>query len=104
MSQPRTYAEDDYWRRYLPFLPEVMRLPQDPIEEWWTWRGTQVHLDRLDAENAPLKVIVLHGGGGTGRLVSAFGETVPDQVRINGHRTNQPASAYEVVIRLLSSE
>ncbi|MGI9428814.1 MAG: alpha/beta hydrolase, partial [Bythopirellula sp.] len=76
MSLPKTYSEDDYWRQYLPFLPEVMRLPQDPIEEWWTWRGTQVHLDRLDAENAPLKVIVLHGGGGTGRLVSAFGALV----------------------------
>ena len=72
----KTYAEDDYWQRHLPFLPEIMRLPQAPIEEWWTWFGTRIHLDRLDAENAPLKVIVLHGGGGTGRLVGAFGAIV----------------------------
>ena len=73
MSLPDTYAAHGYWRRYLPFLPEVMRLPRDPEEEWWAWRGTNVHLDRLDGKDAPLKVIVLHGGGGTGRLVSAFG-------------------------------
>ena len=76
MSLPDTYAAHGYWRRYLPFLPEVMRLPRDPEEEWWAWRGTNVHLDRIDAEDAPLKVIVLHGGGGTGRLVSAFGALV----------------------------
>ena len=76
MSPTKTYAADNYWRKYLPFLPEVMRLPQDPIEECWTWRGSQVHLDRLDAEDALLKVIVLHGGGGTGRLVGAFGALV----------------------------
>ena len=34
MSLLNTYAADDYWRKYLPFLPEVMRLPQDPVEEW----------------------------------------------------------------------
>ena len=68
-----TYAELDYWRKYLPYLPEVMRPPRDPDEEWWEWNDSQVHLDRLDAPNAALKVIVLHGGGGNGRLVGAFG-------------------------------
>jgi alpha-beta hydrolase superfamily lysophospholipase len=76
MSLPDTYAAHGYWRRYLPFLPEIMRLPREPEEEWWAWRGTNVHLDRIDAEDAALKVIVLHGGGGTGRLVSAFGALV----------------------------
>ena len=76
MPLPDSYAVYDYWRRYLPFLPPVMQLPRDPEEEWWMWRGTNVHLDRLDAEDASLKVIVLHGGGGTGRLVSAFGALV----------------------------
>ena len=70
---PTTYAELDYWRKYLPFLPELMRLPREPEEEWWEWGNSQVHLDRLDAPDATLKIIVLHGGGGNGRLVSAFG-------------------------------
>lgn len=76
MSVPDTYGAQEYWRRYLPFLPPVMRLPREPEEQWWAWRGTNVHLDRLDAEDAALKIIVLHGGGGTGRLVSAFGALV----------------------------
>lgn len=76
MAATETYAERGYWRRYHPFLPAEMRLPQDPDEEWWQWRGTEVHLDRLDVEGAALKVIVLHGGGANGRLVSAFGALV----------------------------
>ncbi|MDJ0824187.1 MAG: alpha/beta hydrolase [Rhodobacter sp.] len=73
---PDSYAARDYLRPYLPFLPDVMRLPRDPEEEWWTWRDTQVHLDRLDADDAPLKVILLHGGGGNGRVIGAFGALV----------------------------
>lgn len=68
-----TYAARNYLRPYLPFLPKAMRLPRDPEEEWWMWRDTKVHLDRLDAANARGKIIVLHGGGGNGRLLSAFG-------------------------------
>ncbi len=71
-----TYAELDYWRKYLPFLPEQMRLPCDPDEEWWEWGDSQVHLDRLDAPDPALKIVVLHGGGGNGRLVGAFGAIV----------------------------
>ena len=70
---PDSYSANTYWRRYLPFLPEAMQLPGAPQEERWHWKGTDVHLDRLDIEDAPLKVIALHGGGGTGRLVSVFG-------------------------------
>jgi alpha-beta hydrolase superfamily lysophospholipase len=76
MTEVDTYAARNYLRPYLRFLPDVMRLPLDPEEEWWKWQDTNVHLDRLDVENAPLKVIVLHGGGGNGRLVSAFGAIV----------------------------
>ena len=73
---PDSYAARDYLRPYLPFLPDVMRLQRDPEEEWWTWRDTQVHLDRLDVDDAPLKVIVLHGGGGNGRVVGVLGALV----------------------------
>lgn len=76
MPLPESYAARDYLRPYLPFLPNVMRLPTDPEEEWWTWRDTQVHLDRLDVNGSPLKIIVLHGGGGNGRVVGAFGALV----------------------------
>ncbi|MGI9421632.1 MAG: alpha/beta hydrolase [Hyphomicrobiaceae bacterium] len=76
MTETDTYAARDYLRPYLPFLPDVMRLPRDPEEEWWKWRDTKVHLDRLDVQDASLKVVLLHGGGGNGRLLSAFGALV----------------------------
>lgn len=77
MSVPHdSYAARDYLRPYLPFLPDMMRLPREPDEEWWAWRDTQVHLDRIDADGAPLKIILLHGGGGNGRVIGAFGALV----------------------------
>ena len=76
MPATDSYAARSYWRRYLAFLPDVMRLPRAPDEEWWQWHGTDVHLDRLDVEDAALKVLVLHGGGANGRLLSAFGALV----------------------------
>ena len=75
-TEVNSYADDDYLRPYRRFLPDVMRLPRDPQEEWWTWQDSKVHLDRLDVDHAPLKVLVLHGGGGNGRLLSAFGALV----------------------------
>ncbi len=72
----REYKDMNYWRKYQEFLPETMKLKQEPIEEWWDWRGNHVHLDRLRRSESPLKVIILHGGGGNGRLVGAFGALV----------------------------
>jgi alpha-beta hydrolase superfamily lysophospholipase len=41
-----------------------------PHEEWWSWRGLDVHLDRAGAPDAKLKVIVLHGAGAYGRVMA----------------------------------
>jgi alpha-beta hydrolase superfamily lysophospholipase len=74
-ARRRTYAELDHWRRYQPLLPERMRiLPgEEPEEQWLPWRSAEIHLDRFAAPNAPLTVILVHGGGGCGRLLSPFG-------------------------------
>jgi alpha-beta hydrolase superfamily lysophospholipase len=72
----RTYAEFDHWRSYQKHLPESLRLTpeREPREEWWSWRGAEIHLDRLPAPDAPATVIVVHGGGGCGRLLMSFGQ------------------------------
>ncbi|MGE4426545.1 MAG: alpha/beta fold hydrolase [Solirubrobacteraceae bacterium] len=77
---PRTYAQDhDAWRRVQPLLPEPMRvLGREPDEEGWGWRDVDVHLDRYRRPEAPATVIVLHGGGGHGRLLSSAGRIVAD--------------------------
>lgn len=67
-----TYETHPTWRRYQPHFPEAMRCTPDsmPREEYWRWRGLDVHLDRFDPANAPLKLIVLHGAGAYGRVMA----------------------------------
>lgn len=64
-----------------------MRLSEgrEPAEEWWSWRGAEIHLDRYAAPASPLTVVMLHGGGGCGRLMAPFG------LMLHGH-------GYEVVL------
>jgi len=71
-AQPE-YADLDRWRRYQSFFPESMRsrdASTTPDEERWSWRGLDVHIDRLGDEQATLKVIVLHGAGAYGRIMA----------------------------------
>ena len=59
-------------RRYQQFFPELLRCTpaSTPREEWWSWRGLDVHLDRMAPAESPLKVIVLHGAGAYGRVMA----------------------------------
>jgi alpha-beta hydrolase superfamily lysophospholipase len=74
-GERHSYTKVDHWRKYQPFLPERMRLSagREPAEEWWPWRGADIHLDRYAAPAAPLTVMLLHGGGGYSRLVAPYG-------------------------------
>jgi alpha-beta hydrolase superfamily lysophospholipase len=67
-----TYADHTLWRRYQPHFPESMRCTPEatPREEYWRWRGLDVHLDRMGPANAPLKIVVLHGAGAYGRVMA----------------------------------
>lgn len=75
-SAPRptqtTYASLSDWKRYQEFFPASMRCTTEstPSEEWWSWRGLSVHLDRLAVPSSPVKVIVLHGAGAYGRVMA----------------------------------
>jgi alpha-beta hydrolase superfamily lysophospholipase len=67
-----SYADTTGWRAYQPHFPEAMRCTaaSTPTESWWRWRGLDVHLDRLAAPAAPVKVLVLHGVGAYGRVMA----------------------------------
>jgi alpha-beta hydrolase superfamily lysophospholipase len=69
--QPR-YADFPGWCAYQRFFPPRMRCTaaSTPSEERWSWRGLDIHLDRLSAPEARLKVIVLHGAGAYGRVMA----------------------------------
>jgi alpha-beta hydrolase superfamily lysophospholipase len=76
-----SYAKTGHWRRYQDFLPERMRLTpgREPAEEWWPWRGGEIHLDRYAAPEATLTVVMLHGAGGNGRLLAPFGRLLRER-------------------------
>jgi len=67
-----SYATHPTWRLYQPFFPEGMRCTPTttPREEWWSWRGLDVHLDRMDGAADKPKVLVLHGAGAYGRVMA----------------------------------
>lgn len=69
------YADDDAWRRVQALVPAHLRAGGDraPAEEWWSWEGHGIHLDRYADPAAPVKVVALHGGGGNGRLMGMVG-------------------------------
>jgi alpha-beta hydrolase superfamily lysophospholipase len=68
----RSYDDHPTWRRYQPFFPPGMQCTRTstPTEEYWRWRGLDVHLDRLAVPTSPVKVIVLHGAGAYGRVMA----------------------------------
>ena len=85
----RTYRDDERgWLAYQPLLPASLRLDDGtaPAEERWGWRGLDVHLDRFAAEDEGLTVVVLHGAGGYGRLLSSYGRVL----RELGHEAVMP--------------
>lgn len=83
-----SYADiEPLWRAYEPHLPPALRLGDDlPTEERFAWRDCDVHLDRYAKPDAGTTVIVLHGGGGNGRLLASFGKLIAEA----GHETVMP--------------
>ncbi|GAA3706987.1 alpha/beta hydrolase [Nonomuraea antimicrobica] len=59
---------------YLRFFPRWAREAEAPeaVSEWWHWRGMQVHLERVSDPAAPVKLVVLHGAGGYGRMLLPY--------------------------------
>ena len=82
-----SYKTQRYWEQYQPFFPAWARVADAnaPEEEWFSWRGAAIHVDRFAARMAPslapapapaaaaLTVILVHGGGGYGRMLAPLG-------------------------------
>lgn len=49
-----------------------IRIHDAPTEEWMEWRALRIHLDRMSAPDAKLKIIFIHGAGGNGRLLAPY--------------------------------
>ncbi|MBB5154704.1 alpha/beta hydrolase [Saccharopolyspora phatthalungensis] len=70
-----SYRDQLYWLRYQDFFPGALRLTVEnaPAEQWWSWRGMKVHVDRVARPSARTKLIALHGVGTYGRMLGPYG-------------------------------
>lgn len=68
------YASQKNWKEISAFLPQKLWFTQSfaPKEEWWDWKGNQIHLDTFRNARARAKVILLHGVGTNGRQMSTI--------------------------------
>ena len=70
----RSYAATTSWRERQELLPASMRTTTPPREEWLGVGRFDVHLDVHGRDDAPATLVVLHGGGGNGRLLAHYGQ------------------------------
>jgi alpha-beta hydrolase superfamily lysophospholipase len=70
-----SYDTETYWEQYQVFFPERARVHADnrPVESYFSWRGAEIHLDRFLSDTSPLTVLLIHGGGGYGRMLAPIG-------------------------------
>lgn len=73
-SQEQGYQAQKAWREIQSFLPNEYQLQpdQEPKEDWWSWRGNRIHLDRFSNPAAKARIILLHGVGTNGRQMSTI--------------------------------
>ncbi|MQY24824.1 alpha/beta hydrolase [Nocardia aurantia] len=71
-TTPATYRDQPEWRALQQFLPTRLHLTDEtaPAEEFWPWRGNEIHLDRYPAPAAPAKILLHHGVGTNGRQLT----------------------------------
>ncbi|RZI85344.1 MAG: alpha/beta hydrolase [Rubrivivax sp.] len=69
------YAVDTYWRQYQAFFPARFRVTSSnaPEEEWFKTRSLRIHLDRFKGRDSLPTIVLIHGGGGYGRLFAPVG-------------------------------
>jgi alpha-beta hydrolase superfamily lysophospholipase len=70
-----SYAELTIWQQIMKRLPPNNRIDEaaTPVESFWRWGQHEVHIDHYPCDTSPIKVILLHGVGGNGRLLSFIG-------------------------------
>lgn len=72
------YEHSASWHRYRAVLAQRfgVTLAREPVETWQTLRGHELHVDdwRPDAGPANGTVVLVHGGGGHGRILAPLGD------------------------------
>lgn len=73
-----SYKDIPLWNEIPKYIPQSNRLDDSIplLEQFWEWRGNQIHIDYYQRPDAKVKVFLLHGVGGNGRLLSFIGVPV----------------------------
>ena len=61
-SSQKQYDHTDY-TACLP-APWRQRATASPVSTWWPWRDMTLHIARAANPDAPVRLLILHGGGG----------------------------------------
>ncbi len=66
------YKENETWQKVQDFLPKHNQLNQNemPVQEWVEMEKMSIHVDHYIQKNPKATIIMLHGVGGNGRLLS----------------------------------
>lgn len=72
------------YAQYLRFLPARYRTEAivEPTSTWWSWGGHQVHIARVPAPEAPVRVLAVHGVGGHAGLVWPLATSVAGDAEV----------------------
>jgi pimeloyl-ACP methyl ester carboxylesterase len=72
----QTYETTPSWQRYLKLLDERfgIRIERKPVETWRQLRGHMVHVDEWQPSKQKGTLILVHGGGGNGRILAPCGD------------------------------
>ncbi len=68
----KSYEELHRWKEIMAHLPEHNRIDDhaQPEEVLWNWQGNTIHIDHYKNPQAKVRVVMVHGVGGNGRLLS----------------------------------
>lgn len=71
-SRSGGYCNDPFWQKIQSYLPLENQLDEScmPTEEWLSADGFYIHVDRYIHADSKAVVVLLHGVGGNGRLLS----------------------------------
>jgi len=85
-----SYDQHNSWKLFQDYFPEEYRLTElnKPNEFFWNWGDYEVHVDHYLPVKDPkgVKLILVHGGGGNGRLLSPIGVALS----LNGYECIAP--------------